>query len=58
MLKCLSNADAVFGADLKQLCTKEKQKVPNFVTKCIEEIERRGKRTFIHLVLVALFYHT
>ena len=35
-------SDAVFGAELKQLCDKEKVKVPNFVTRCVEAIEKRG----------------
>ncbi|XP_060562231.1 rho GTPase-activating protein 15-like [Ruditapes philippinarum] len=34
--------DAVFGSDIKQLCAKEKMKVPMFVIKSIEAIERRG----------------
>ena len=38
----ISVADAVFGAELKQLCDKEKVKVPIFVTRSIEAIEKRG----------------
>ena len=36
-------ADTMFGGELNKICAKEKQKVPIFVTLCIEEIERRGK---------------
>ena len=38
----ISLTDAVFGAELKQLCDKEKVKVPIFVTRSIEAIEKRG----------------
>ncbi|KAL3832102.1 hypothetical protein ACJMK2_023824 [Sinanodonta woodiana] len=34
--------DAVFGSDLKQLCEREKQKVPLFLQKAIAAIENRG----------------
>ncbi|KAJ8314319.1 hypothetical protein KUTeg_008880 [Tegillarca granosa] len=34
--------DAVFGAHLKQVCDKDKAKVPKFVTRAIEAIEKRG----------------
>ena len=36
-------SDAVFGAELKQLCDKEKVKVPIFITNLVEAIEKRGK---------------
>ncbi|XP_052811331.1 rho GTPase-activating protein 12-like isoform X9 [Mya arenaria] len=34
--------DAIFGGDIKQICSKEKSKVPIFVVKCIDAIEKRG----------------
>ncbi|XP_053374746.1 rho GTPase-activating protein 15-like isoform X7 [Mercenaria mercenaria] len=34
--------DAVFGSEIKQLCAKEKTKVPMFVVKSIDAIEKRG----------------
>ncbi|KAL4222273.1 Rho GTPase-activating protein 27 [Mactra antiquata] len=34
--------DAVFGADLKQICAKEKTRVPKFVETTIAAIEKRG----------------
>lgn len=35
--------DAVFGADIKQICAKEKTKVPTFVVRSIDAIEQRGE---------------
>ena len=35
--------DAVFGAELKQVCEKDKAKVPTFVVRSVEAIEKRGK---------------
>ncbi|XP_052246078.1 rho GTPase-activating protein 12-like isoform X3 [Dreissena polymorpha] len=32
----------MFGGEIKQICAKEKSKVPTFVTKCVEAIEKRG----------------
>ncbi|XP_061186158.1 rho GTPase-activating protein 15-like isoform X5 [Saccostrea echinata] len=34
--------DAVFGAHLKQLCEREKGKIPKFVQKCVVAIEKKG----------------
>ncbi|KAM4622510.1 rho GTPase-activating protein 27-like [Discoglossus pictus] len=34
--------DQVFGCPLHELCEREKQDVPGFVTKCILAVERRG----------------
>nr|XP_034317761.1 rho GTPase-activating protein 15 isoform X11 [Crassostrea gigas] len=34
--------DAVFGAHLKQLCEREKGKIPKFIQKCVVAIEKKG----------------
>ena len=48
MISVAMVSDAVFGAELKQLCDKEKVKVPNFVTRCVDSIEKRGKTIVTH----------
>ncbi|XP_052763096.1 centrosomal protein of 290 kDa-like isoform X2 [Mya arenaria] len=34
--------DAIFGGDIKEICSKEKSEVPMFLVKCIDAIESRG----------------
>ncbi|WAR16446.1 RHG27-like protein, partial [Mya arenaria] len=36
--------DAIFGGDIKEICSKEKSEVPMFLVKCIDAIESRGER--------------
>ena len=33
----------MFGGDLKQICSKEKTKVPSIVVRLVDAIEKRGR---------------